>query len=115
MSQILDENPRFAWVTHRGELILFEELVAEVRAELARQGISLDPWPCQCALQAVRRVTQDLIDNDEVWPTSDILLDRIERALRRRRILLNRCTLRAVLAAYLVQFERHDIAHTQLF
>lgn len=86
-----------------------------MRAELDRQSIAVDLWPCQCALQAVRRVTQDLIDKNEVWPSSDLLLDRISQALRHRRILLDRQTLRAVLAAYLVQLERHDIAHTQLF
>lgn len=122
MSWVQNERPRYAWLTNGGELVLFEELHSEVRQALELEGIDIDPWPLATAMRAIHRVAEQLLDGAghapgalDALPTPDELCELVDRELRRERTLLTRRVIRSILAAYLTQLRRLDIARVHYF
>lgn len=122
MSWVQNERPRYAWLTNAGELVLFEELHSEVRQALGHEGIDLDPWPLATTMRAIHRVAERLLDGAghapgaiDALPTPDELCDLVDREIRRERTLLTRPVIRSILAAYLTQLRRLDIARVHYF
>lgn len=122
MSWVRNERPRFAWLTNSGELILFDELHSEVLHALQSDGFELDAYPLACALRAIHQVTEDLLscgdgrpDPVPGLPTPQEMCALVDRELRRQRTLLTPDVIRAVLAAYLGQLRRLDIARVHTF
>lgn len=122
MSWVQNERPRYAWLTNAGELVLFEELHSEVRHALGMQGIDIDPWPLAAAMRAIHRVAEELLDGSgpspralDALPTPEQLCDLVDHELRRERTLLTRAVIRSILAAYLAQLRRLDIARVHYF
>lgn len=122
MSWVQNERPRYAWLTNAGELILFEELHSEVRQALRAEGIDIDPWPLAVAMRAIHRTAEELLDGAgrapgalDALPTPEELCELVDRELRRQRTLLTRTVIRSILAAYLSQLRRLDIARVHYF
>ncbi len=114
MSWIHDEQLRFAWLTHDGELILFDELQSEIHGGLCRRGVAIDRQPLICLLRAIRAVTRDLLGVHDL-PTPHELCALISGELREQRTILAPGLIRVVLAEYLTQLRRFDIARVQDF
>ncbi len=114
MSWLQHDLPSFAYITARGDLILFDELQSEVRHGLSETGTVVDHWPLTATLQTIRAITVACEDGEQI-PTAQILIEEITQGLRTRRILLSESMIRAILAEYLKQLRRHDIARVQYF
>jgi len=113
MRWLQHELPKFAYITANGDLILFDELQCEVLAGLQEAGIEVDHWPLTVTLQTIRAITANYEGTRS--PTAEHFIDTIARTLKGRRILLTRTLIHAILAEYLIQLRRHDIARVQYF
>jgi hypothetical protein len=113
MSWLQPDLPNFAYITATGDLILFDELQCEVMVGLEDGGIDVDHWPLTVTLQTIRAVTATY--GGAAAPSAEHFIDGIAKRLRQQRLLLTRPLIRAILAEYLIQLRRHDIARVQYY
>jgi hypothetical protein len=113
MSWLQHDLPNFAYITANGDLILFDELQCEVMVGLEDAGFQVDHWPLTVTLQTIRAVTATY--DGAAAPSADHFIDGIAHILRQRRLLLTRPLIRSILAEYLIQLRRHDIARVQYY
>jgi len=113
MRWLQHERPKFAYITANGDLILFDELQCEVIAGLEDAGIAIDHWPLTVTLQTIRAITANY--DGVSAPTAEHFIAMISERLRQERIVLSRTLIHAILAEYLIQLRRHDIARVQHF
>ena len=116
MSWLHQELPSFAYITADGDLILFDELQAEVLFGLQKRGLSVDHRPLTVTLQTIRGITEAYrVTSTDVIPTAEHFIDAITIELRKRRIILSRTMIHGILGEYLNQLRIHDIARVQYY